>query len=73
MLTHCWRRQSRANSSLKVEVVAPGGSRQIPRRFWTITEGEKGYFGLEYARILVFPLASFSCYLDVKPLKARRF
>jgi hypothetical protein len=51
--TRRWRRQSRANSSLnwgswRLEL------RRIPKRFWMMIEAKKGYFGLEYAGILVF-------------------
>jgi hypothetical protein len=51
--TRRWRRESRANPSLK------WGSRAwqygtIPRGLWMITEAEKGYFGLENGGISVF-------------------
>jgi hypothetical protein len=44
--------------------------RHIPGRLWMIAEAEESYFGLEFARILVLPLASFSCYLNIKLLNA---
>jgi len=52
-MTLRWRRESRANPSLK------WGSRAwqygtIPRGLWMITEAEKGYFGLENGGISVF-------------------
>jgi len=58
-MTRRWRRESRANPSLK------WGSRAwqygtIPRGLWMITEAEKGYFGLENGGISVFALGSFS-------------
>ena len=38
-----------------------------------IAEAEKGYFGLEYAGILIFAPRQFSCYLVLKLLTTLHF
>src|ERR1700674_5537269 len=65
--TRRWRRESRANPSLK------WGSRAwqygtIPRGLWMITEAEKAISGSKTAEFQSLPLGSFSCYLDPKLL-----
>jgi len=66
-MTLRWRRESRANPSLK------WGSRAwqygtIPRGLWMITEAEKAISGSKTAEFQSLPLGSFSCYLDPKLL-----
>jgi hypothetical protein len=60
-LRNRWFADSLLEEGVSSEPVSEvGGNGTTPRRLWMITEAEKGYFGLEYAEFLVFPLGSFS-------------
>ena len=66
-VTHRWRRESGANPSLKWGFRRLGTT-VIPRPLWTITEAEKGYFGLENGGVSVFAPWQLPPYLDPKLL-----